>query len=139
MKNIEKYTNTKDALETYNTIGDKWIPFDVWLELEYKDPLPPTLLEAASDAVDALTSEVVKGWYKPDGNFGEKMRVLRSAIEREKVKPILNCDKYKTAAEASNGFKVMCNGIPKCDDCRLRHFNCSIAWLYEEADKEVPE
>ena len=60
MKNIEKYTNTKDALEVYNTIGDKRIPFNDWLELEYKDPPPPTLLEAASYAVDAFESDVVK-------------------------------------------------------------------------------
>lgn len=61
---------------------------------------------------------------------------LADAIKREKSKPIRNCDKYKTAAEASNGFKVMCKGIPKCDDCRLKQFDCSIAWLYKDADKE---
>ena len=43
MKNIEKYTNTKDAMEAYNN-SVKNVPFDEWLELEYKER---TLLEAA--------------------------------------------------------------------------------------------
>ena len=44
MKNIEKYPNTKDALEAYNKLDFKKVPFYEWLELEYKDR---TLLEAA--------------------------------------------------------------------------------------------
>ena len=146
MKNIEKYTNTKDALEAYNTIGYKLIPFDDWLELEYKDSLPPTLLEAASDAVDVLASEVGKGLYEPDCNFREKMRVLRFAIEREKAKPIRNCDKYKTADEALEAFSEMC-ATRTCADCELERLEreqgicsgCRFIWLYAEADKAVSE
>ena len=31
MKNIEKYTNTKDALEAYNQPKSKIVPFEEWL------------------------------------------------------------------------------------------------------------
>lgn len=43
MKNIEKYTNTKDALEAYKRFNT-WDSFDQWLELEYKEPSPSTLM-----------------------------------------------------------------------------------------------
>ena len=46
MKNIEKYPNTKDALEAYNSLESKNVPFDKWLECEFKSPREPTLLEA---------------------------------------------------------------------------------------------
>ena len=38
MKNIEKYSNTKDALKAYNSLASKPIPFDKWLESEYEEP-----------------------------------------------------------------------------------------------------
>lgn len=97
MKNIEKYTNTKDALEAYNTIGDKFIPLDVWLELEYKEPSPPSLMEAA---------EAVKNiWYAkmPASsllNLQTSISNLADAIEREKAKPVRKCDKYRTSKDA---------------------------------------
>ena len=31
MKNIEKYTDTKDALDAYNSLNIKKLPFDEWL------------------------------------------------------------------------------------------------------------
>ena len=43
MNNIEKYHETKDALEAYNN-SVKNVPFDVWLGLEYEER---TLLGAA--------------------------------------------------------------------------------------------
>ena len=46
MKNIEKYTNTKDALEEYNN-SVKNVPFDEWLELEYKEPHEYTAAKSA--------------------------------------------------------------------------------------------
>ena len=57
MKNIEKYTNTKDALEAYNQPKYKNVPFDKWLDGEYEEPRVPTLLEAAADFATATTRE----------------------------------------------------------------------------------
>ena len=89
MKNIEKYTNTKDALAAYNALGLNKIPFDTWLECEFEEPRVPTLMEAAQ--------EVVKAWYAkiPEGSIarvGQSIVRLSSAIKREKSKPVRNCD-----------------------------------------------
>ena len=59
MKNMEKYPNTKDALEAYaaykgDSIGG--VPFERWLELEYAEPREPTLLEAAEVICNILYS-----------------------------------------------------------------------------------
>ena len=89
MKNIEKYTNTKDALEAYNALDSKTVSFDEWLKREYEEPRVTTLLEAAQ--------EVVKTWYAkiPEGSLarvGQSIVRLSTAIEREKRKPVRNCD-----------------------------------------------
>ena len=47
MKNIEKYNETKCAMDAYNQSKSKNIPFEAWLELEYTEPRMQTLLEAA--------------------------------------------------------------------------------------------
>lgn len=143
MKNIEKYKETRDALEAfrawYKDHKHSVLTMSGWLEKEYEAPPPPTLLEAASDAVDTLASDVVKGWYKANDTFVEKIRVLRSAIASEKLRPVRNCDKFATAEEAYDGFREMCNGIG-CAHCRFRDckslFRCALAWLYAEAEKE---
>ena len=89
MKNIEKYTNTKDALEAYNQPKSKIVPFEEWLECEFEEPRVPTLLETAK--------EVVKTWYAkiPEGSLvrvGQSIVRLSTAIEREMRKPVRNCD-----------------------------------------------
>ena len=89
MKNIEKYPNTNDALEAYNALDLKKVPFGVWLECKFEEPRVPTLLEAAQ--------EVVKTWYAkiPEGalaRVGQSIVRLSTAIEREKRKPVRNCD-----------------------------------------------
>lgn len=89
MKNIEKYTNTKNALEAYNSLAFKTVSFDTWLECEFEEPRVPTLMEAAQ--------EVVKAWYAkiPEGSIarvGQSIVRLSSAIKREKSKPVRNCD-----------------------------------------------
>ena len=94
MKNIEKYTNTKDALEAYNQPKSKIVPFEEWLECEFEEPRVPTLLEAAK--------EVVKTWYAklPGGSIarvGQSIVRLSTAIEREKRKPVRNCDRPECA------------------------------------------
>ena len=136
MKNIEKYTNTRDALEAYNSLASKPIPFDEWLECEYEEPGVPTLLEAAN--------AVIKTWFEkgPKGSLAEvakRVYPLSSAIDREKRKPVRNCDKYKTAEEARQALKEFC-GKYKCRDCRFGDrvdvTDCKIIWLYEEAGKE---
>ena len=137
MKNIEKYTNTNDALAAYNALDLKKVPFDVWLECEFEEPRVPTLLEAAQ--------EVVKTWYAklPGGSIarvGQSIVRLSTAIEREKRKPVRNCDKYKTAEDAYQALKEFC-GKYKCRDCRFGDrvdvTDCTILWLYEEAEREV--
>ena len=137
MKNFEKYTNTRDALEAYNSIGLKNVPFDVWLQREYEEPLVPTLLDVAT--------AVVKAWYAklPEGSIarvGQSIVRLSTAIEREKRKPVRNCDKYKTAEEACQALKEFC-GKYKCRECRFGDrvavTDCTILWLYEDAEREV--
>ena len=141
MKNIEKYTNTKAALEAYNSIISKNVPFDVknvpfdvWLECEYEEPPKPTLLEAAKAIVKIVPST-------PTSVKRNLFRELRLAVEREKAKPVRNCDKYKTAKDAFAGFNKMCEE-KKCSTCpfsaeRNECLNCSCNWLFAEAEKEV--
>ena len=130
MKNIEKYTNTKDALEEYNN-SVKNVPFDEWLELEYKEPHERTLLEAA---------KLVANEFYICGIPSEKsLRILGQAVDREVKKPVLNCDKYKTAKDAFAGFNEMCDE-KTCYRCpfsaeRNEGMSCRFNWLYSEADK----
>lgn len=138
MKNIEKYTNTKDALEAYNDIDFKNIPFGVWLDCEYEDQSFPTLLEAAECALKAFEERDEYGnleWVK------DRMRQLCVAIKREKAKPVRNCDKYKTVDEAYSAYRDMCK--VSCSLCKYYYSDgskdCAISWLYDEANKEVAE
>ena len=135
MKNIEKYTNTKDALEAYNKLNSREL-FETWLELEYEEPLVPTLLDVAK--------EVVKTWYAklPEGSIDrvrQSIVRLSSAIDREKRKPVRNCDKYRAAEEAHVALAEFC-GKNKCGSCRCgdstKTAGCVLEWLYEEAGKD---
>lgn len=134
MKNIEKYKYSKAALDAYNRLDFKREPFDVWLECEDEEPPKPTLLEAAEAVVNIIAGT-------PTAVTRSLFRELRLAVEREKAKTVRNCDKYKTAKEAYNGFKGMCNGIDECKYCRFRDSKsnsmCPIAYLYDEAEKEA--
>lgn len=136
MKNIEKYQNTNDALEAYNSLNIKNLPFDEWLGCEYEEPRQLTLLEAAN--------EVVKTWYArlPEGSIarvGQSVVRLSVAIKREKHKPVRNFDKYKTAEDAEAGFEGFCKKRI-CGLCRFYKGKtvslCRFAWLYSESDKE---
>lgn len=131
MKNIEKYKETKDALEAWrqSVEGGVYLSFDEWAQREYEAPRVPTLLEAAE--------AVVNEWYATDVSGGNIVN-LKNAIAREKAKPVRNCDKYRTVAEASEGFwKFCCKN--KCGECRFSDGvpRCLLAWLYEDAEKEV--
>ena len=46
MKNIEKYTNTKDALDAYNKLNSREL-FETWLELELEETREQYLWEVA--------------------------------------------------------------------------------------------
>ena len=136
MKNYEKYTNTKDALEAYNKLNAREL-FETWLELEFEDPSAQTLLEAAK--------AVVKAWYAklPEGSIarvGQSIVRRSSAIDREKRKPVRKCDKYRTAEEAQVAFAEFC-GKNKCGSCRCgdrkEPAGCVLVWLYEDAGKEA--
>ena len=138
MKNIEKYTNTKAALEAYNKLDFKKVPFDVWLELEYEEPRELTLLEAAEATIN-------EWYYTQDdvtlNDLGEKMVDLKKAIKREKENLVRNYGKYRTAKDAFAGFNKMCEE-KKCSTCpfsaeRNECINCSFNWLFAETEKEV--
>ena len=130
MKNIEKYPNTKDALDAYNSLNIKNLPFNEWLGCEYEEPRVPTLLEAAK--------AVVKAWYAklPEGSIarvGQSIVRLSSAIDREKCKPVRNFDKYKTAEDAHAGFIEFCRKYT-CGKFRFVNkgtpVGYAIEWLY---------
>lgn len=131
MKNIEKYTNTKDALEAYNKLDFKKVPFDEWLELEYEER---TLLDAA---------RLVANEYYICGIPTEKsLRILGESVDRELKKPVRNFEKYKTNDEAFVAYTKMCDSR----ECKIFHFRycgnsikCVLAWLYAEAEKEEAE
>ena len=137
MKNIEKYTNTKSALEEYNKLDFKKVPFDRWLDCEYEESCAQTMLEAAEAVIDE--------WYYTQQNvtlndLGEKIVDLKKAIARENCKPVLNCVKYKTAKDAFDGFNKMCDG-KTCYRCpfsaeRNECMSCMLNWLYAVEEKE---
>lgn len=140
MKNIEKYKETKDALEAfrawYKDHKHSVLTMSGWLEKEYEAPPPSTLLEAAEAVADE--------WYTTFPNvmpdtLCEKIVDLAKSIEREKRKPVRNCDRFATQGEAFAEFMKMCYGM-RCEHCRFRSCDsicrCAVAWLYAEAEKE---
>lgn len=131
MKNIEKYKYSKAALDAYNRLDFKRVPFDVWLECEDEEPPKPTLLEAAEAVVNIIAGT-------PTVVTRSLFRELRLAVEREKANPVRNCDKYRTAEEAWTAFKKMCNvnNCCKCpfEECRNDYVSCRFNWFYAEAE-----
>ena len=136
MKNYEKYTNTKDALEAYNKLNPREL-FETWLELEFEEPSEQTLLEAAKAVTTLWFEKVPKGLLE---EVARRVCALSSAIDREKRKPVRKCDKYRTAEEAQVAFAEFC-GKNKCGSCRCgdrkEPAGCVLVWLYEEAGKEA--
>ena len=104
----------------------------MWNECEYKEPPKQTLIEAAEAIVNIVSST-------PTSVTRNLFRELRLAVEREKAKPVRNCDKYKTAKDAFAGFNKMCEE-KECSMCpfsaeRNKCINCGFNWLYAKADK----
>ena len=133
MKNIEKYTKTKDAIEAYNQLKSKNVPFDKWLELEFEEPREPTLLDVAEELKNVLKQKDISL-----SDVAVAFSRLTAAIEREKRKPVRNCDKYNTVKDAMKAFSFMCDNTA-CEHCPYNQggaFKCEFAWLYAEAEKE---
>lgn len=138
MKNIEKFQRTKDAIEAWGKYRDDGgaLPFAAWADQEVA---LPTLLEAA---------ENVKTTWESQWQYGSLSVVagaignLSDAIDREKAKPVRNCDRYETGEDAYGGFRKFCDNL-RCGNCKIKvcgdiygGCECLLAWLYEEADKE---
>lgn len=132
MKNIEKFPRTNDALEAWrqSVEGGVYLSFDEWAQREYEATRAPTLLEAA---------EAVKTTWHSQWQYGSLSIVakaisnLSDAIDREKEKPVRNCDRFATAKEA---YKVLEKSW--CSHCRFADCGipCVLAWIYSEAEKE---
>lgn len=91
MKNFEKYPNTRDAMDAYAAHRKReGLPLEEWLDREYVEPHEPTLLEAAEAVVDSYIGALARTDMKDDVDR------LLSAINREKHKPVRNCDMYAT-------------------------------------------
>lgn len=133
MKNIEKYQYSKSALDAYNRLDFKRVPFDEWLECEDEEPPKPTLLEAAEAVVNIIAGT-------PTVVTRSLFRELRLAVEREKANPVRNFNKYKTAKEALSEYRQMCRETycKKCpyEDGGFDYAGCSFNWLYAEAEKD---
>ena len=141
MKNIEKYTSTNDALEAYNALGHGNMPFDKWLGCEYEEPRQLTLLEAAKEIKGLWDKAISSCQAIKLETWNDAIDRLSDAAEREGCKPVLNCDKYRTAKEAFIAFNKMC-ADKSCYRCpfsaeRNGYFSCRLNWLYSESKKEV--
>ena len=100
MKNIEKYTNTKDALEAYNALGPGNMPFDKWLGCEYEEPRQLTLLEAAKELKGLWDKSISSCQSVKLETWNDAIDRLSDAIEREKCKPVRNHDNGNAADRA---------------------------------------
>ena len=132
MKNIEKYPNTKDALDAYNKLNSREL-FETWLELEFEEPRESTLLEAAEELKNTLSQKDITLH-----DVAVALSRLTAAIESEKQKSPCNFDKYKKPEDAMRAFKLMCDNM-ECNRCPYNQggaFNCKFAWLYAKAGKE---
>ena len=144
MKNIEKYLNTKDALEAYNSLRLKEAPFDEWLEYEYEEPQQLKTMEEPDCTLLEAAEGVMNEWYvmtphsKRTG-FVAALSRLSSAIEREKRKPIRNCD-VGTAHEQEMRLEEICDSHECNSDCPLFNYDCSpLSWAqmpYEEGESK---
>ena len=117
MKNIEKYPNTNDALAAYNSLEDKIVPFVEWLGCEYEETRQLTLLEAAKELKDLWDKSISSCQSIKLETWNDAINRLSDAAERERRKPVLNFNRYRTAEEAASAFKLICDGV-MCENCR---------------------
>ena len=133
MKNIEKYPNTKDALDAYNNLKTKGVTFDEWLKCEYEEPRRTYLLEAAEELKNILSQKDIT---LPD--VAVAFSRLTDAIKREKQKSPRNFNKYKTPQEALKAFHLICDNM-MCESCpydKGSHVSCAFEWIYAKDGKE---
>lgn len=139
MKNIEKYPSTKDALEAYFA-RDKGVSttftFREWCDREYEETKPLTLLEVAKAIENCIrTTPLAVRWSRPYG-------MLTDVIKFEETRPKRNYERFATAEEATQCFRIGCGMHRDCDYCTLRdtymnchgRLSCFAKWLYSTAD-----
>ena len=135
MKNAEKYPNTADAVKAWNeyrATGNPDIGISDWLELDYIEPRPPSLLEAAKSA---------RNWMARSYDNGDGVIIrsrLNAAIAVEETRPKRNFERFATAEEAFDAFRKACR-VQWCEACHLKnkimartggYVPCSVRWLY---------
>lgn len=139
MKNIDKYTNTKDALEAYQAreMG-AFTTFREWCDREYEEPKPLTLLEAAKDIELCIrgTPFAVR--------WSRSSEMLTDAIKFEETRPKRNYERFGTAQKAILFFRMRCKMYGDCDYCpmintyrnpgNLGRMSCFAEWLYSTED-----
>ena len=131
----------------YIKLGSPDTSFAKWLEEEYEEPKPPTLLEVAEELSRDLKAVRSTVGSSRDLSLDLVDRFL-DAVDREKRKPLRNCDKYTDLAEAKRVFNGLCDefdencyrvydgkdGKPhsRCPlDCKKAGLGgCFVAWLY---------
>ena len=123
MKNIEKYQNTKDALEAYNSLAFKTVSFDTWLECEFEEHLVSTLIEAAAEMVYAWKSEFEPGYT---ARVSKAIGRLSDAIAREKCKPVRILERFATDMDAHEAFIKFCDN-QMCENCRFGNKSNALA------------
>ena len=152
MKNIEKYTKTKDALEAYAANrNNECRTFEGWLDGEYVEPIAPTLMDAKVGNAAAMREAVVavvKVGYPH--NFQKEAPHIRAycyeittAIKKcfaALSSPPRNCD-VGTVDEQLNRFSAFCMSR-KCNECPFvssTYGECCVRWSqmpYEEGGEE---
>ena len=124
MKNIEKYPNTNDALEAYNSLAFRTVSFDTWLECEFEEPRVPTLLEAAEELKGLWDKSISSCQSVKLETWNDAIDRLSDAIEREKCKPVRNCDAFSK------------DEVLKMLEDRSFSKEDTIEWLYGKAEGE---
>lgn len=139
MKNIEKYPNTKDALEAYE-LRDKgmFTTFHQWCDSEYEVPKPVGLLKAAEAVRDFVSIHPLTNRER------HLINKLTDAIDREENRPKTNYERFGTAEEAIQCFRMECRMYGDCDYCPMKNtynksdslgrMSCFAEWLYSTED-----
>ena len=135
MKNAEKYPNTADAVKAWNeyrATDNPDIGISDWLELDYIEPRPPSLLEAAKSAKQYIESQLQNTFSRAE------VAKLERAIVSEELRLKRNFERFETAEEAFDAFRKACR-VQWCEACHLKnkilarsggYVPCTARWLY---------
>ena len=136
MTNLEKYPNTADAVKAWNeyrATDNPDIGISDWLELDYIEPRPSSLLEAAKAASNWMARSDI---HNIAGTVA--LGRLKAAIAAEEVRPKRNFERFATAKEAYKELSKMCR-VRLCKACRFYKYKdhdfgvnslCVVHWLY---------